>query len=81
MTRENIDHLPEISMDLTDPAQARRFIAGFRMPQGQRVLYVTLADGSALELAKATDDQAVSCASQLYTTLYDKGVGYFEEMH
>jgi len=75
--------LPVKNFDLTDPADARKFLRGFRMPGGQKVEKVRTEKEGWVELDMATDEQVTRFASQIYTDLYKPGGPYYveEELH
>lgn len=65
-----VPRLPQRELDLTNPDHARRFLRGFRLPNGAKVLEVTLEDGRVVDLTTASDEQICMYASQIYTAMY-----------
>lgn len=68
--------------DFNKPEDARRFLTGFRLPNGTQILYIENAKGQRIMLDKATDAQICQYASQIYEDFYmAKGAKpcYYEE--
>lgn len=71
---------PSLHLDLTNPAEARRFVRGLRMPDGTKVTKIRTEDGAWHELATTPDSLITKFASQLYDCYINRENGfYFEE--
>lgn len=71
-----------LKFDLSNASDARRFMRGFRMPNGARLEVVYLSNGTNLEVCLATDSEVMQIASQIYKELYQPCRGehyYYEE--
>lgn len=65
-------------MDLTQPAEARRFFREFRSADGKRIDFIQLANGMKMDVLLLNDELAMHYASELCKNLYQQGFGYFE---
>lgn len=72
---------PILNFDFNRPDHARRFLKGFRMPNGAKIEFVQTKKGDRVSLIDATDDQITQYASQIYSDLYEPQGSpyYFEE--
>lgn len=68
-----------VHLDFNNPADARKFLKDFRLPNGAKILEVILKNKKTIPLHKATDEQVMQFASQIYNELYSEGVGYCKE--
>lgn len=74
---------PILYFDLDKPSEARRFLKGYRNPQGGRLQWVKIKDPAgktrAVWIKDATDAEAVEIATQLYLEFYENNVGCYVE--
>jgi hypothetical protein len=59
-----------IELDLANPAHARMFLRDFRMPNGDRILYVDTVIGKRVYIIDATDDQITQFAVQVFNDIF-----------
>lgn len=73
--------MKKIKLDFNKPEDAKRFLRGFRMPNGAKITAVHLANGKEVLLREATDEQIMQYATQTYEDLYEPEGSkcYFEE--
>jgi hypothetical protein len=73
--------LPKQVFDLRDPNDARRFMRGFRLPDGGMLSEITLDGKDDITIETATDEEIVRVAAQVYQELYEPDWSncYFEE--
>ena len=60
--------------DFNKPEDARKFIRDFRMPNGARLTFVDLANGTRVDVYSATDQEAMQIATQIYAQVYQPGI-------
>lgn len=69
------------TFDFNNPEDARKFLTGFRMPNGSIILYIEDENGTRINLSEAADETVCIFASKIYADLYNKPGSrcYYEE--
>ena len=71
----------KLELDFMNPKDCRRFMRGFRLPEGNAVDQVETESGKTIRIKDATDQQIVNIANQIYDRFYTKleGCHFVEE--